>query len=195
MKRIQITMQHSEDTVRRLAKVQYNTFSAFGKIFWYAVCILCIATGVGLIGSFNDTVNLLLVAFGAIVIVNIGASGKLRADKTIAAVKASGSKYPRTTLAFESSGIQVTEHTDKSANTTLTYSSIIRLTEDDAYWYLFINKVAAYMLPKDSIQSPDEREKFVAMLEKKTGLTMSEPFNLMQLRLKLFRPKGKKKRG
>ncbi|MCI8399443.1 MAG: hypothetical protein HFF90_08620 [Oscillibacter sp.] len=49
MERVQITMEHTEKSVRRLAKVQYDTFSARAKLFWYGLCLLCILAGLGLL--------------------------------------------------------------------------------------------------------------------------------------------------
>lgn len=187
MDHIEITMQHSESTVRRLAKVQYNTFYGFAKIGWYLICGLCILIGLNILGGFPDIVRYLLLAFGSIAIVNIGTSGHMRADKTLAAIKNWG-EFPRTTLRFREEYVEVTDYI-KGANTrSVPYSSFIRLVADNEYFYLFVSPDAAYMLPVDQMKDSETCRRF---LEQKTGQEFRPPFSFFSFRLSsLFHKKN-----
>ncbi len=175
-----ITMEHSEESIRRLSKVQYDTFSVLTKVMWYLTCAVSLALGVGLIGQLDETPRLLLAAFGAIALMNIGASAKARADKVIAAVKQKG-EFPRTTLTFKDDEIGIEERSGKTGS--MKYGSILRLIRDDEYWYLFISRTAAYMLPITGLNGQVSPARFEALLQKKTGLEFSRPFSLLRVNL------------
>lgn len=175
-----ITMEHSEESIRRLSRVQYDTFSALTKVMWYLTCAVSLALGVGLIGQLDETPRLLLAAFGAIALMNIGASAKARADKVIAAVKQKG-EFPRTTLTFKDDEIGIEERSGKTGS--MKYGSILRLIKDDEYWYLFISRTAAYMLPITGLNGQVSPARFEALLQKKTGLEFGRPFSLLRVNL------------
>lgn len=177
-------MQHDEQTIRRLAKIQYDTFSAKRKLIWYGICILCILAGI--LGNLSDTARILLIGFGGIVIVNIGITGKFKADDTLQAIKTHGGTFPCTTLTFQENGITVQESGIDHCTSKLRYDSIVRLIEDDAYFYLFISNTAAYMLPKNapSIKEQSQQEAWRTDLCRKTGLSFSRPFRLLRFNLK-----------
>lgn len=180
MQDIAITMEHTEETVRRLAKVQYDTFSAVTKIAWYLTCIVCLMLGTGLIGELGNTSKILLTAFGAIAIMNVGASGRARADRVLAAIRQKG-QFPRTTLTFREGHIDIEERSDGTGK--MAYSSILRLIKDDEYWYLFISRTAAYMLPMTGLNGRMSPARFEELLQKKTGLTFARPFNILRVNL------------
>lgn len=186
MEQFKITMQHSEETVRRLAKVQYNTFCGHIKIGWYLICGLCILIGFDILGGFPDVVRYLLLAFGSIAIVNIGTTGHMRADKTLAAVKSWG-EFPRTVLHFRGEDVRVTDYIQGEETRTVPYSSFIRLAADGEYFYLFVSPDAAYMLPMEQMKDPERCRKF---LEEKTGREFRPPMGVLSFRLShLFRKK------
>ncbi len=186
MEQFKITMQHSEATVRRLAKVQYNTFCGHIKIGWYLICGLCILIGLNILGGFPEVVRYLLLAFGSIAIVNIGTSGHMRADKTLAAVKAWG-EFPRTVLSFRDEEVRVTDYIQGEDTRTVPYGSFIRLVADGEYFYLFVSPDAAYMLPLSQMKDP---EKFRRFLEEKTGREFRPPLSIFSFRLSsVFRRK------
>ena len=167
MKLIRVTMQHNEQTVHRLAGVQYNTFSGFAKLFWYLLCILGILSGFGLIVNPGEPWRYVILAFSCVVIVNVGA------------IKAQGGVFPRTDMTFAESAIHIREEDGSSSD--LSYDRIIRLVEDPQYLYLFITREAAYMVPLDQI--PDKKS-FMGFLEKQVGLAFQPPLELMNINLK-----------
>lgn len=185
MKRVQITMEHTEESVRRLAKVQYDTFSVHTKLFWYAACLVAILLGFGLIVDLGEPLRYVPLAFGCVAIVNIGASGRVRAEKTLEAIRRQG-RFPRTAMTFTGREIQIREET--GGETVLEYGSLYRLVEDGAYFYLFLNRTAAYMVPKEQLE---DEEAFRRLLEEKSGRTFRRPASLLKLRLSTLRGLGK----
>ena len=177
---VTITMEHSEETIRRLSKVQYDTFSAATKVVWYLTCVVSLALGTGLIGRLGETPRLLLTAFGAIALMNVGAGAKARAGRVIAAVRQNG-EFPRTTLTFHDAEIGIEERGGKTGS--MKYSGILRLVKDDEYWYLFISRTAAYMLPVTGLNGQISPARFEALLQKKAGLEFERPFSLLRVNL------------
>ena len=186
MKRVRITMEHTEESVRRLAKVQYDTFSFSVKLLWYAVCLLAILVGFGLIVDLGKPLRYIPLAFGCMGIVNIGASGRLRAGKTLEAVRRQGG-FPCTAMTFTEREIQIVERT--GGENTLEYGGLFRLVEDGEYLYLFINQNAAYMVPKEQLE---DEESFRRFLEEKSGRSFQRPASLLNFRLSTLR--GQRKR-
>ena len=136
--REEIVMQHDPATVKRLAGIQYKTFSAVRRAVLYAVSLICIALGFGLIYSFDSVFRIVLLASGCILLVNIGTSAGIKADKTLRAIEQQGGVFPRTRMVFHDSSVKITE--EESKPHTLKYKDILRLAEDGAYFYLFITR-------------------------------------------------------
>lgn len=180
MQDITLTMEHTEETVRRLSRVQYDTFSAAAKIAWYLVCIVCLLLGTGLIGELGSTPKILLTAFGAVALMNVGATARARADRVLAAIRQKG-EFPRTVLTFREEDILVEERSGRTDP--MAYSSILRLVRDDEYWYLFISRTAAYMLPMTGLAGRMSCAQFEEFLQKKTGLVFARPFNILRVNL------------
>ena len=193
MESIEIVMQHSEQTLQQLARMQYNLFHPFTRYFWYLVSGLSVAAGLGLIGDFPQLVRYLLLAFGPIAFMNIGATASVKADKTMQAIQRQGGKFPRTVMVFRSKEVFVRETTGNHGAQTLDYSRFIRLSEDKDYLYLFINREAAYMVPVEQLSNPD---KFKRLVESKTGQAFTAPASLLTFNLhSLLRSFSRRKRS
>ena len=123
MDRVQITMKHTEESIKRLAKVQYDTFSVHTKVIWYGICLICILMGFGLIIDIGTPWRYIPLAFGCVAFANIGASSKARASNTLDAVRRQGG-FPCTTMTFLNNKIRISEQTGGSAD--LEYNSLFR---------------------------------------------------------------------
>lgn len=134
----------------------------------------------GVVGRLGEGPRLALIAFGAIALMNVGASAKARADRILAAVRQKGA-FPRTTLTFKADEIGIKERSGLTDS--LPYSGILRLIRDDEYWYLFISRTAAYMLPMAGLNGQISPARFEALLQQKTGLEFARPFNLLRVNL------------
>ncbi len=185
-KQYKITMRHDKSTIERLGKIQYDTFSVKTKYFLYAFCLLCLLLGTGFIVQMEGAIQILLLAIGGIGIVNIGASGKYYANENIKIIEKNGGRYPCTTITFTDNDMKITESGVAHNSSNLSYGKIIRLVEDKDYLYLFVNKMAAYMLPLSEITGNQEPDTFKSFIEQKTGLRFSPPFSLMTWRFNLL---------
>ena len=174
--REEITMQHNTSSVKRLAGVQYKTFSARRRVLLYALSLVCIALGFGLIYPSTFTVRIVLLAFGCILLVNVGASAAIKADKTLQAIERQGGVFPCTRMTFYDSTVKIAELDGKPH--TLKYSDILYLAEDSQYYYLFITNEAAYMVPKEQLR---DEEVFRKTVESKSGKKFSRPGGLFSL--------------
>ena len=184
--REEILMQHDRASVRRLASMQYKTFSGRQRLLWSALALILIALGFGLIVDLGTPWRYIPLALGCLLFVNVGASAELKADRTLRAIQQQGGEFPRTKMVFSERSVLVTEH-GGSAHT-LPYTRFVRLAEDAEYCYLFITNEAAYMVPLAQIRS---RERLRSALEKGSGQRFVRPAGLFSLRLRdLFGRRG-----
>ena len=75
-------------------------------------------------------------------------------------------KVEGVTLAFCDDGVRISSNLDEGR---LQYKAFLRLAENSKYYFLFIQKRSAYMLPKDLFTQGDPAE-FGAFIAAKTGL-------------------------
>ncbi len=171
MRTYTITMTHTVETIRRLSKVQYNTFHKKAKFFWYTLFFCCILGGLDVFGQVDSTVQILLIAIGGIGITNVGASASARANQVLRMIKASGNQFPESEMTITPKKITVLERGSDQPNQ-VKKSDVYRLVEDKNYVYIFITREAAYMLPKDQI---DDFSKFKEVLASATDHTIHVP--------------------
>ncbi len=174
----EITMQHNVSTVKQLAKMQYNTFSARSRFLEIVIALVLIALGFGLIFNIGKPTRYFFLAAGCIMIANIGASSELKAEKTLTAIRKQGDEFPCTKMQFKEKEIQITEK--NCSPHFLPYAKIIYLTEDKDYYYLFITSEAAYMVPKDQIK---DDKSFRTNLEARTKRAIQKPIGVFSFRL------------
>ena len=175
----EIYMQHNMTTIKRLADVQYNVFSGWARNLYYLLSLLGILLGFGLIYDFGKPTRYLFLAAGCILFANIGASASIKADQTLQAIQRQGGKFPLTKMSFSSSGVRVKEEGGQVE--AIKYSDFLRLAEDSKYYYLFITKEAAYMVPKEQIKDDPA---FRSLLKKGSGKKIVRSTGLFSLRLR-----------
>ncbi len=174
-----ILMQHDRSTVKRLATVQFRTFSGLTRFIWYGISIILILLGFGLLYDFGIPFRYLFLAAGCIIFGNVGVSAQFRAEKTLRAIEQQGGQFPRTKMLFRDSDIFVLE--DGGTGRSVSYNSILRLSEDNLYYYLFITNEAAYMVPKNQLRNPPE---FRHTLERTCGKRVQNTGGFFTIRLK-----------
>lgn len=172
-------MQHDTATVKRLSAVQFRTFSAARRFVLYALSLVLILFGFGLIYDLGSPWRYIPLAFGCILFVNVGTFAGLKADRTLHAIRQQGGQFPCTKMVFGDSSIRITEEGSKSHS--MKYTDILRLAEDREYYYLFVTTEAAYMVPKEQIR---DNPAFRTHLEQKSKKQFSRPFGLLSVRLR-----------
>ncbi|MGN1000193.1 MAG: YcxB family protein, partial [Faecousia sp.] len=167
-------MQHTEDSIRRLSKIQYRTFRPGVRLLWLAAGVGTILAAV--YSGANQLLFYLLMFAGCWLMINLDLPAKHRADKIIDSGKGT---LPHTRFRFREEDFTV-----KSGGyeKTVSYRLLYALLEDEQYLYLFLNADAAYMVDKATL-SPGEMSLFQAALEKRSGLDFRKPTTLLNLRL------------
>lgn len=183
-----VTMTHTAQSVEQLSKVQYNTFHAKAKVFWYVAFFACILGGLGLFGDLPSTGQVLLIAIGGIGIMNVGASARARTDKTLKIIQAHGNHFPTTQMTISSKKITILEEGSDSPKP-LKKTTVVRLVEDEQYYYIFITQGGAYMVPKEQIAN---QEDFVKTLEQATDKSITQPLQFKHITLQWLLQRLKK---
>lgn len=167
-------MIHDENSIRRLAALQYDLFQMWRKLLY-------IVTGVFLI-LFGVMASLPLQAAGSIVFLGClclwfcKASAQITANRMIAAIAGA---YPHTELYFCRDKVEIT---DGRSWFHLPYRLIQRVVQDDRYVYLFLNASTSYMIDK-SMVDPRDLSGFQSFLEEHTGLLTETPPTLFRLNI------------
>lgn len=173
MEVVTASMQHTQETIRLLSKMQYNIF-CFGK---KAVQILCglILILIGLFGQ--GVVSTVLALFaGCWLCMNTDVPAKMRAGKVIESMKG---HFPFTQYDFDKKFFTLSAGDSKER---IPYSSLIRLVEDNRYLYLYISKLSAYMVDK-STAKPDI-DMLMHRVSDGSGLKWTRPASLFSFGLR-----------
>lgn len=176
-------MQHTEESIRRLSKIQYHTFRPGVRLLW-------IAAGIGSIfgavySGADQLLFYLLMLAGCWLMMNLDLPAKHRADKIIAS---GAGKLPHTRFHFRESDFTVKS---SGYEKTLPYRQLYALLEDGEYLYLFLNRDAGYMVDKATVPS-GELAGLKAALEAGSGLSFRSPTTLLNLNLRRLRRPGRK---
>lgn len=165
-------IEHSEETFKRLARIQYDAYCVPTKLMLAALGAVCVYLGMTMTGS---AFSMVLLFLGCWTIISIQLPAKRNAEKMIAMAKGD---FPVTQYRFWTDHIQIS---GEQTSAELNYTQIYDLLEDREYLYLFLNRTSGYMIPKDSV-SPCI-EDFILFLEKKTGKKKSSVKGLLSLNL------------
>ncbi len=161
-------MVHSADTFRRLAKVQYNAYCAPTKIGLVLIAAVCLYVG----AFYSGFAPKLLLLVGCWVAVSIQLPARRNAERLI---ELAGGEFPSTAYRFSEDGLRIESGGETRE---LKYDQIYGLLEDGAYFYLFLNRLSGYMVPKSTL-SPAGDAAFRSFLEARTGLGTESPRGLL----------------
>ncbi len=165
MKSYTAQIKHSEDTIKAMAKAQYESFrpKSYYIMMVSAIALLALAVFIPGIGQGFKTLMIMLGCFG---IVGLGSPPRQLAKQVINNLKG---RFPSMGYSFGEKSVQLTG----ADVPVLEYKEIIHLSEDRNYLYIFIQNRSAFMLERSSIK-PDEQglKKLVA---DKTGIAWSRP--------------------
>ncbi len=175
-----VTMQHTEDTVHRLAKVQFNTYSMGVKVVSMLVSVILLLLGMS--EKFGAATSLVLMALGCWTLTSMNAPARRNAKKIIAQTKGD---LPCSEFRFEEKGITVCGDgkTDK-----VEYGKLYSLITDGSYLYLFLNRYSAYMIPLNHMD-PADGDALKRLLQEKTQKPLELPGSLLRWNLGMLRRK------
>jgi len=180
-------IQHSKETFRRLAKAQHDEYGIALKLFMVVIGTVCLMIGVST--GVDNVFSILLLLTGGLSFSSLNTPAQRNAEKLIA--MADGS-FPHTKYVFLSEEIQITSG---DLITTLRYEQVYDLLEDNDFFFLFLNRSAGYMIPKQSVH-PSNLDLFASSLEEKIGLKRHRATALLTLnvRARMKRHKARKLR-
>lgn len=157
-------MQHDESSFEALAHMQYNIFCVKNRVARTILSGVLILTGVL---NFSEWWGILITAYGCYLTTSTYSSANYTAHKLAKQITDSGASFPSTRYLFQEKHVEIFSPADSDDSDKLKYSDIKRIAEDSANFYLFLNEVGGYMVPKE--QFGEKISKFRSFLEGKTG--------------------------
>ena len=178
-------IEHSESTVRSMARAQYDSFRPKSFYLLLILSFLLLAVAVFLPGL-KQQLKILCIVIGCFLIVGLNAPPNQLADQIIRSLNG---HFPLISYTFYEDAVSLkgTDTTD-----TLHYSEIIRLVEQQNYLYLFIQNKSAYMIDKSSAKP--NAEGLMSFLESKTGLSWTKSSSIWKTSLKSLREQSQNTR-
>ena len=160
-----VTMKHSEKTFERLAHMQYDLFCQKNRASRTVISLVCMVAGVL---NFTQWWGALLIVYASYLTSSTYASANHTARKLSRGIKESGMDFPESRYEFQAHALNIiTLPENTTLGDPLPYSSVLKLGEDDEYFYLFRDQHGGYMVSKE--QLGDTADDFRAFMEGKTG--------------------------
>lgn len=165
MKKYEVKMKHSEESLTALAHMQYDLFCTKDRNMKTVLAIVFFAIGALNIESWW---GLLLIAYGSYLFSSKYSAANRTAREISQQLRDGGGDYPSSKYIFEEKAMRVITLPNNSELDPLPYSQIAGLGEDMTSLYLFRNEYGGYMIPKSEIGDENIVE-FKKFIEKKSG--------------------------
>lgn len=143
-----VTMQHSEESLLSLSRMQYDLFCKSNRIVRSLLSVLFIVIGVAYA---SEWWGILLVAYGCYLTTSTYSSSTHTAHKLAAQIKASGCGFPCSEYVFGEDSLRIITLPEREELDALPYPSILRMGEDTEYFYIFRDSYGGYMIPKAAL--------------------------------------------
>ncbi len=176
--RYRATIKHSEDTVRTMARAQYETFRPMAYYWLLLISLILLAVAV-FVPGLGQSVKILCILLGSFTLVGLNAPARQLADQVIRSLNG---RFPVISYTFEDDSIHLegTDNADK-----LPYSEIYLLLEQKDYLFLFLKDRSCYMLDRSSM-TPDDTG-LMALIEEKTGLVWTKNRSILHTSIKTLK--------
>ena len=184
--RYRASIKHSEDTVRTMARAQYETFRPMAYYWLLLVSLILLAVAL-FVPKLGQSVKILCILLGSFTLVGLNSPARQLADQVIRSLNG---KYPTITYFFEEDRIRL-KGTDNADS--LPYTDIFLLLEQKDYLYLFLKDRSSYMLDRGSI-TPDE-EGLMSLISEKTGLSWTKNHTVLSTSLKTLKEQKNRQSG
>lgn len=160
-----VHMTHSEKTFKRLARMQYDLFCQKNRLSRSAISIVCMIAGVL---NFQQWWGALLIVYASYLSSSTYAAADHTAKKLTRGIRESGMQFPSSRFEFQDHAMNIIALPENvSSGDPFSYSDVLKLGEDDEYFYLFRNQHGGYMVPKSDLKNKEDD--FRAFMEGKTG--------------------------
>lgn len=166
---------YNEDALNAFCKVQFAAFNKKTQVIAVLIGIALIVLAVS--GAIGGTFSIIIGALGCWVVTLPGVFPKSDADKL---VKAMNGKFSTSVYSFDDKGFDIVAGKDTNR---LGYDNMIRLIEDEYYFFFFATPKLAYVVEKLSIR-PEGTEKFKSYVSRRVGLewTKARPWYSVNVR-------------
>ena len=164
---------HTEETVNAFTKAQFCIFQRKKRFTMLAVAMLTLFAGA--LNLFGQTLSIILVMIGCMVLVDVANVPRRTARKLLEAKPALGR------VEYEFGSRAVTVKTGGSS-AEIPYKKLLSLAEDRSYFYMFNDVRGGYMMQKNSLE-PNSPDEFRTMLSSKTGLSWTQTGSVLNLNL------------
>ncbi len=171
MARFTADITYTAEATMKLAKTQQKVFNGTERAMCFLASLLFIALAF-YVGT-DKPYGILILVMGCFALTNIDAPARNRAKKTIAALKG---YEPKMKYSFETDAFTCTTVNEENR---FPYTSLIRMSEDDRFFYLFPDRASAFLIEKASV-TPGDAEKLKAFLEKKAGICFIRSISLLK---------------
>lgn len=162
-----VEMRHTEDSLVKLAHMQYDLFCLRNYIARNLLGITVVLIGAYFFSQFW---GILLMAYGIYLMTSTYSAADHNAKKTAAAIESSGLGFPSSRYYFEPGKLRILYHPgreDEEELEPLGYGQFLKLGEDREYFYLFASPNGGYMIPKAALGG--QADAFRRFLQEKTG--------------------------
>ena len=167
MSRFEVTMTHTEESLKALSHMQYDLFCTRNYIARNILSIVVVVIGAM---NFSHFWGIMLVAYGAYLMTSTYSQSNYTTKKLVDAIKASEKGFPSSRYTFTEKGIEITFHPGKEDEEKLDpvgYGDLVKLGEDMNYFYLFPTSTGGYCVAKEELG--EYQKDFVKFVEGKTG--------------------------
>ena len=167
MNRYEVTMTHTEESLKALSHMQYDLFCIRNYIARNLLSVAVVVIGAM---NFSHFWGIALVAYGAYLMTSTYSQSNYTTKKLVETIKASGKGFPSSRYTFTDKGVEITFHPGKQDEEQLSpvgYGDFLKLGEDAAYYYLFPNSTGGYCIPKEKLG--EKQKEFAKFVEGKTG--------------------------
>ena len=172
MKRFTASIHHTYDTILRMCRAMDDTFFFRRKLLMAFGGMALVVMGVW---NIESVAGILFMMVGCWLLASLNLPAKNQADNIKTAL---GGQYPSNGYEFYDKHFVLLAQNQDVVN----YSKLTRLVEDESYCYLCLNEQAGYMVEKLSLGG--DLAKFMAFMEKATGLKWVKPYKLSTFNLK-----------
>lgn len=175
------SMQHTEKTFEKLARMQYDLFCKSNLVVRSMLGMGAVVLGVV---NFSAWWGVLLIAYGSYLASGKYNSANHTAHKLAKQIRDSGMDFPASRYVFRENSFEIIPMPENANGECMAYADVHRLGEDGEYFYIFRNQYGGYMVPKAEL---GEREKeFRLFMERQTNKpfeTKAAPVMKMLLRM------------
>ena len=178
----QVKMQHSKESFTALSHMQYDLFCKSNRIARTVIFVVCVILGVT---YYRAWWGILLIAYGCYLQTSTYSSANHTANKLAARITNEGLPFPASEYIFEDEAMRIINLSDHEEGKALPYADILRFAENNTYFFLFINNVGGYMIPKEELA--DSVDAFRSFLETKTGQICISPRSRFRRTVSLFK--------